>query len=172
MPIPAFAPTDNGSVTGALVDGVLDGGMLVETGINGVVLAGTALLADVLAAAVLAAPTALLVTVAASTKDIVSPRALPKLATASKLDVQVMSPLVVPLQEHCPGAPSAVFVVDPGHPLQRTEPLATSESSHCTRPRSCWCDVSLGGQLGSVKSGSVHPDTYVVRSVHNVSRRL
>lgn len=69
--------------------------------------------------------------------EMVSPTALGKLAIPARLEGHIIKPLVVPEHEHCPGIPSAVLVVAPGQPLQTTEPLASAESLHCTRPRIC-----------------------------------
>lgn len=83
-------------------------------------------------------------------KEIVCPVAFGRLATPARLEGHIIKPLVVPEHEHCPGIPSAVLVVAPGQPLQTTEPLASAESLHCTRPNICWFELSLCGQLGSV----------------------
>lgn len=99
-----------------------------------------------------------------SANEMVPPALSGRLATAAKLVGAYRSPDTVPVQAHTLGCPRAVRVAGPGQPLQRTSPSLVSVPAHWTRPRSCWSEWPLTGQLGP-NSGSVHPARYVVVSV-------
>lgn len=85
-------------------------------------------------------------------------------ATWEKLLGPVKIPLSESVQVHAAGGPISVRVAGIEQVLQTTE-LSLSESAHCTRLRSCCCDVPFPGQLDEVKSSSVQPARLCLREI-------
>lgn len=149
--IPAFAPLDRPSPSSMLPDSVAVGkpvapGLVVTPGVT---------------------PFAQVISPPKLAGNVASP--------AKLLVIHIRPPPAVPVHAQALGAPSAVRLVGPGQPLQRTvvavpTVVVASSPSHWTRPSSCWFEVSFCGQDVSAKLGSVQPAMYVVRSWGEIGR--
>lgn len=145
-PIPALVPLDRPVSPVAVLEAAADevpSGLVVVVDCPSVAVAVTVLLPFVFG-------------VWPAWKRIVSPMAVGRDATWENLLGPVRIPLSGSLQVHAAGGPIWVLVAGAEQVLQTTE-LPLSESAHCTRLRSCCSDVPFPGQLGEVKSLSVHP---------------